>query len=137
MKCARSLVFLLLCYNLSAGEILLDSAMSKDEQRKTGVSKLSPTQKMELEAWLNRTFTLKAPETQQATSLSLSLNIDNGKKIQLSDNSLWEIAPADVAKSAVWITPFPVAIEPSGDLDYPFLITNKTTGNSVKARKVG
>lgn len=137
MKWSLYIALLLLCYSLSAGEILLDSVMSKDEQLKTGVNTLSPTQKMELEAWLSRTFTLKAPETPHAASLSLTLNIDNGKKIQLSDNTVWEIAPVDIARAAVWITPFPVAVEPSGDVSYPFRIINKTTGNSVQARKVG
>lgn len=137
MKPSLFLLFLCCCYHLLAGDILLDSVMSPEEQRSMGINKLSPLQKMQLENWLNNTFILKPSQTSTSKPLFLSLNIDNGKKIQLSDNSLWEIDPADVKTSIVWITPFPVVIQPSDSVDYPVLIINETTGNKVKAKKVG
>ncbi len=118
-------------------QIILDEVMSRDEQKKTGVATLSRTQKTALEAWLNQNFVLKSKEEApppQQSELSLSINIDNGQKIELSDNSLWEIAPSDVPTSAIWITPFPVKIIPSGDPDYPCSIVNLNSGVSVKAR---
>ena len=129
-------LFLFASSLLSAKQILLDDVMSREEQRKTGINKLSATQKIELEKWINETFVLKAQsEEKPQGSLYLSLNIDNGQKLQLSDNSVWEIAPGDVQKASAWITPFPIEISPSGDPSYPSLITNKTTGESVKARR--
>jgi hypothetical protein len=110
--------------------------MSKDEQKKTGVAALSRNQKIALEAWLNQNFALKSKEQVVSSELSLAINIDNGKKLQLSDNSLWEIAPSDVPTTSVWITPFPVKIESSDDPDYPCLIVNLNSGIRVKARNI-
>jgi hypothetical protein len=125
----------LFCSQLPA-QILLDEVMSRDEQQKTGVAKMSRTQKTALEAWLNKNFALKAQTEEHVSNLSLSINIDGGKKLELSDNSIWEIAPDDVQKSVVWITPFPVQISPSGDPDYPCLIINTNSGASVRARQI-
>jgi hypothetical protein len=109
--------------------------MTKEEQRKTGVYRLSFAQKVQLESWLNKNFISKIPEPVKGAALFLSINIANGRKIQLSDNSIWEIAPSDVSITAVWLTSFPVEINPSNDPEYPYLITNVNTGVSVKARK--
>ncbi len=115
--------------------IVLDTVMSEEEQKKTGITKLSFQEKLALEDWLNKTFVLKVQEEKPQTPLSLSINIDNGKKLLLSDNSVWEIAPDDLKTSAIWITPFPVKITPSNNPNYPFIITNTNSGMSVKARK--
>ncbi len=121
---------------LSAQEIFLDDVMSKEEQKKTGIYKLTPNQKIELERWINQTFVLKAPkETVSTQPLSLSINLDNGHKLQLSDNSIWEIAPGDVQRASAWITPFQVKLTRSQDPAYPYLITNPVSGDSVKARR--
>jgi hypothetical protein len=138
----RPLLFLslsgvaLMLSSLSAEQIILDDVMTRDEQQRTGVSKMSLKQKIELENWINRTFVLKNPAAEHQTALSMSININNGQKLQLSDESIWEIDPNDVPTAAVWITPFPVDLVPSKDADYPFLIVNKNTGVSVKARKI-
>lgn len=118
-------------------QIILDEVMTRDDQKKTGVANLSRNQKIALETWLNNTFILKPKEQAPppTAQLSLSINIDNGQKIELSDNSIWEIAPSDVPTAAVWITPFPVKITQSNDPDYPYLLVNINNGISVKARK--
>ena len=128
-------LFLLSALTLQA-QIILDQVMSKEEQKKTGVANLSANQKIALEAWLNQTFVLKQPDKTTNAQLSLSINIDNGQKLQLSDNSIWEVSPNDVPTAAIWITPFPIKISQSNDPDYPYLLVNTTTGQSVKARKV-
>lgn len=122
--------------SLNADQIVLDAVMTKEEQQKTGVDKLSFNQKVALEAWLNKNFILKAQEKTEEAQLFLSINIDNGKRLQLSDNSIWEIDPNDIPISSVWITPFPVKITPSNDPGYPSLIVNINSGVSVKAKKV-
>jgi hypothetical protein len=128
----------LLMTQLQAQDFILDDVMSRDDQRKTGVSTLTIGQKLALESWLNKNFVLKPKEQtpQPQPELSLSINIDNGQKLRLSDNSLWEIAPNDVQTAAVWITPFPVQIKSSGDPDYPCLLVNLNSGMSVKARPI-
>jgi hypothetical protein len=121
---------------LEAQPIVLDEVMSKEDQMKTGVADLSMKQKVALETWLNANFVLKSKEQPPPSELSLSINVDNGQKLQLSDNSLWEIAPNDIQTSAVWITPFPIKITPSHDPDYPCLLVNLNSGISVKARQI-
>lgn len=127
--------YLVLSSSLQA-QILLDQVMSKEEQQKTGVANLSVKQKIALEAWLNKNFVLKQPAKSSDEQLTLSINIDNGKKLQLSDNSLWEVSPEDISTAAIWITPFPIQISKSNDPDYPYLLVNKNTHTSVKARKI-
>jgi hypothetical protein len=119
--------------------------MSQEDQKKTGVANLSYKQKYYLENWINKTFVLKTEQTSpeapqkteeaEKTPLSLSINIDNGQKVELSDNSVWIIAPQDQAISANWLIPFPVTVTSNDDPNYPFTITNVNTGASVKARK--
>jgi hypothetical protein len=120
----------LLCAN-----IILDQAMNPEDQRKTGVIKLNRKQKLALESWLNDNFVSKEPSSKEEEPLSLSINIDNGQKLQLSDDSIWEVHPQDVDISAVWITPFPLEIEKSTNPTYPFLLKNTRTQMSVRARK--
>lgn len=129
------LALILTCAKLQSDQIILDNVMSKEEQRKTGVAKLSFKQKIELESWLNKTFVLKEKSPGTTAPLSLSINIDRGAKLQLSDNSIWLIAPTDRQISSIWLTPFPVKIIPSGDPDYPFRIINLDTEESVRAKK--
>lgn len=136
MRFATLLCTVLCSITLQADIILIDSVMPKDEQIKTGVASLSPTQKIALEHWINNTFTLKTASTTTTTPLTLSINIDNGKKLELSDNSIWEIAPADISTAAVWITPFTIEITHSNDPNYPYLLTNKLSHASVKAKKI-
>jgi hypothetical protein len=130
-----SIVGLLISTSVHASQILLDQVMSREDQKKTGVANLTRNQKIALEAWLNDNFVLKTKEPTPTVQLSLSINIDNGQKLELSDNSVWEVSPDDVQTASVWITPFPVKITPSNDPEYPFLIVNMNTGISVKARK--
>jgi hypothetical protein len=133
------LTTLVLVFSQLQAQIVLDEVMSRDDQKKTGVANLSRMQKIALEAWLNQNFVLKSKEqatSPQESELSLSININNGQKLELSDNSFWEIAPNDVPTSAIWITPFPVKITSSGDPDYPCLIVNLNSGVSVKARPI-
>lgn len=118
------------------GVIVLDEVMSPDEQQQTGVANLSRDQKLALEAWLNQNFIPKEEEAQPLTQLSLSINIDSGQKIELSDDSLWEISPDDVPTAATWLTPIPIKLTPSNNPDYPMLLVNTNTGVAIKARKV-
>jgi hypothetical protein len=122
-----------LCLNLYA-DISLDSSMTREQQQSTGISTLSPEQKKALESWLNSNFQPK--QTKAAETLYLSENIENGKQIRLSNNALYEIAPQDRVHTALWITPFPITIEKSGDPSYPDKLTNGYSQTSVKAKLV-
>jgi hypothetical protein len=107
--------------------------MTSEEQQKTGVSQLTPVQKKALEEWLDNHC---SAQSAQNTALYLSVNIDSGKRLELSDGSIYEVAPGDTGQTSLWITPFPIRIESSTDPDYPLRLVNINSGSSVKARKL-
>jgi len=77
------------------------------------------------------------PEKNQTQSqLYLSLNVDSGSRLQFSDGSTYEIAPADQVYSSSWLSPFPVMMEKSGNSEYPVKITNLQTKTSVNAKPI-
>ncbi|MEN9343612.1 MAG: hypothetical protein RLZZ453_399 [Chlamydiota bacterium] len=117
-------------------DFLLDDVMPKEIQIKTGVYNLNTAQKEALESWLNQTFVLKTTPSQTTHPLSVLINIDNGQRLQLSDNSIWQIAPSDVKTAALWITPVPITIKNSSDPNYPYLLVNTLSNHSVKAKKL-
>lgn len=116
---------------------LLDDVMTREEQHRCGIDKLNAKQKMALENWLNANFDMKSGEEAVATrQVDLSVNVNNGKMLRMVDGSLYEIHPSDVVYTALWITPFPLKITETDDLDYPYKITNTNTGRTVRAREV-
>lgn len=117
------------------GMIHLDDIMTPDEQQKTGISQLTNEQKQALESWINETFVLKT-KSLDSTALSLQQNIQNGSQLELSDGSIYAIAPSDQPKTSLWLTPISIKIGPSGDLQYPTLLTNSLTGEGVKAKQI-
>jgi hypothetical protein len=112
----------------------LDSMMSSKDKKNTGYDSLTPEEKKNLNRWISEHFS-SHPDPIGSIPLSLSINIDNGRKLQLSDGSFWEIDPVDQKTSSVWLTPFPLEITPSDSKTYPFTIQNLTSQESVKARK--
>lgn len=126
------------------GQIILDDVMSKQEQKEMGISRLTYQQKLKLEAWLNEHCMMKptpsegtceAPK-EETQELTVSLNIQGGRRLQLSDGSLWEIAPNDIPNASFWVLPIPVKIAPSNDVKFPNLLINQQTGISVRARQI-
>lgn len=135
---AISALTLFLIATLNSGKLLamirLNDIMTADDQKKTGIYNLSPTQKDQLELWINDKFTLKTVQTTPAPTLEQ--NLRNGSELKLSDGSSFIIAPSDQAKASSWITPIAIKISLSGDPLFPVLLTNMLTGASVKAKQV-
>ncbi|MFI5333986.1 MAG: hypothetical protein ACHQT8_02320 [Chlamydiales bacterium] len=126
---------ILLCVAVSAplaAVVDLDQMMSPDDKKNTGFSSLTPSQKSALEIWIDQHFIVKSQKKQ----LSLSLNINGGKRLLLSDHSLYEIAPSDVATASAWLSPSIIDVVPSGDPNYPDKLLNNDTGVGVKAKRV-
>ena len=113
----------------------LDTLMTPQEKTATGVANLTSTQKSALENWIDKNYTKKA-STPEQKRIFLSLNINEGQKLLLSDQSLYEISPDDVNTAGGWLTPVRIEIAPSGDPQYPVFLTNTDSGSKVKARKV-
>ena len=114
----------------------INDMMSIEDQNKTGVIKLNQKQKMELAKWLveHRYYEDIASE-QELHALTVSLNVYDGKIIQLSDNSVWEIAPDDLVISQTWLSSIPIKITDTSNPDYPYLLTNLRNNQSIKAKK--
>ncbi len=141
-SCYATLFICLLMTCPCLARIFLDDAMSPEEQKKTGVAELSYPQRLALEQWLNDNFVAKAPEEEKKINtnpLYLSQNIDNGKTLMLTDDSVWEVKPEDRSVSESWLTPFPLSITDNTDPDkttYPKKISNSNTNTSVKVRMI-
>lgn len=90
--------------------------------------------------WISLFLLLFAPlicqEIDDEDQLYLSLNMADGERLELSDGSTYEIAPADRIYSAYWITPFPIMLSESGDPDYPVKIINMNTGTFVRGKQI-
>jgi hypothetical protein len=123
---------LLLAVSPLVAQVKLDQLMSQDDQQKTGVVNLDASQKSALESWIDQNFTPK-PKNEKK-SLSLALNLNGGKKLLLSDHSLYEVAPSDVSISSAWLSPIDIQIVPSEDPNYPVRLINTDTGVGVKAK---
>jgi len=128
--------FLIFPTHSTFGGLSLNEMMTPEEQKRTGVNNLNATQKKALEAWLREHFLLKEESKLQEKPLMLSLNIENGAKLELTDGSVYEIDPEDRIYSSLWITPFKISLSESGDAEYPVRITNLQTGTSVSGRHV-
>ena len=71
-----------------------------------------------------------------AKRIYLTENLYGGKNLRFSDGSLYEIAPQDMDKTSLWLTPFDVQIAESSDPAYPYTLTNPFTQQTVKAKLV-
>lgn len=76
------------------------------------------------------------PKLREGQILRVSLNIKDGKFIQLSDNSVWKVHPTNVEVAGSWLTPARIDISKSGDSDYPCKLTNMQTYSSISARRL-
>lgn len=139
----RSFLLLLFTYTLciyaDPNIPSINDLMSIEDQQRTGVIKLSQKQKMELATWITehcyRSPKCTSPENASSTShLSISLNVYNGKILQLSDNSVWEVAPEDRTISQGWLNSVPLKLSSSGDQKYPYMLTNTQNHTSIKVR---
>lgn len=111
----------------------LTEMMSLEDQKKTGVIRLKLHERQELAKWL---FNHGCKDSTSASnqSLTVSININGGAKLKLSDGSMWQVSPSDQNISSSWLSAIPIKIYPSGDQDFPKLLVNTSTKQSVKAK---
>jgi hypothetical protein len=67
--------------------------------------------------------------------LTISEIVADGSYVILSDNSIWAIAPFDTYISAEWLTPAEITIKPSNHPQYPYLLYNHLSQDTIYARK--
>lgn len=138
----------------------LDQQMSLQDKQQTGVVNLTLKQRQALASWIDKHYTpigqsplpqqpqapqqppsqmMQQPSMQQNTpnqSLSLTINLNNGAELILSDATRWQIHPQDVVISSVWIAPSALSVAAGTDPSYPFVITNLSSKQSVRAKQV-
>jgi hypothetical protein len=115
-----------------------EQQMSIEEQKQTGVYCLTPAQRSALENWIEKHCQLHCAEQRSAPTKGLSLytNLDGGKRLELSDGNIYEVAPEDLAVSSSWVTPFPIKVESGSDPHYPLELTNIQTGRTIRVRRI-
>lgn len=118
------------------GDYNLDSLMTKDEKKETGYNSLTAKQKKTLNAWISQHFSL-IEQDEEKEEISLSVNLQSGSQLILSNGSKWEVDPKDRKLSSLWLTPFPIKIVPSSSSEYPFLLVNLyDTNEKVQAKRL-
>src|SRR5579872_3365200 len=120
---------------LLAAVIAFDSNMSQEEKEKTGVVKLTIPERAALQEWIEEHHSKKLVSQNKKGEPILQEVLKGGRYVRLTDNSLWEIDPADRPITQAWITPNEIKVVQNGSGDYPFSLTNGLTGSTVKARK--
>lgn len=110
----------------------LDQYIPRPTQRKYGLNLLSLEKRNQIAEWL-KAENVKPPTTM--TSL-LSLNIDNGRYVQLDDGSVWEIAPSMLTTSQGWLSSVQIEVSQTGKDAYPYRLYNTATKDFVYAKRV-
>lgn len=114
----------------------INDLMTIEDQNKTGVIRLTQNQKRELAKWLVAHGYYEDQKTYEVLSgPKVSLNVYGGKIIQLSDNTVWEIAPEDIKISETWLNSIPIKVTKTTNPNYPYLLINLLNKVSVKAKK--
>ena len=111
-------------------------AMSEEELKQTGLSKLSLEERVQLREWIEDHCSKKVVVQNKTARPVLQEVLKGGKYVRLSDHSLWEIDPQDTPITQSWITVTEIKAKESGNQEYPYTLTNNLTGSVVKARRV-
>ena len=104
--------------------------MTKTEQDRTGVSKLSAQEKAALEEWLTD-FVISIAAQKSNVYLGIGQEhwvketIDSGAFIRLEDNSLWEISPIDIINTILWLPIDNVIVIESTNPLYPYKLVGE------------
>ncbi|NDD57767.1 MAG: hypothetical protein EBZ47_00735 [Chlamydiae bacterium] len=136
----------------------LESQMTLQEKQQTGVVNLSKKQRLALAAWIDENYVPKSqsPSLQEELSLqpnppmtqysfgttdavgqlSISMNLQGGQQLVLSDSTRWQIQPQDVGITSLWLSPAPITLRQGTDTNYPFILTNLYSNQSVRAKQI-
>jgi hypothetical protein len=119
----------------SFADMTLDDRMTKEDQVRTGIYNLNRRQKEALETWMNQhCATPASAHPAPKADLYLSIILNGGQQVKLSDGSTWDVAPSDVEDASVWINSGALTITSSGNASYPYLITDPVSGIKIQVR---
>jgi hypothetical protein len=120
----------------------IDSMMTEDTANKTGIYKLTPSEKNELKIWIDQNYLPIERQTQSRYTTNyrqypvISEVTSNGNFIMLDDKTTWQIYPSDTPVTSGWLIPVPIIVEYEGNGEYPYTLKNTVTESKVRARKV-
>jgi hypothetical protein len=120
---------------------VLDTEMSQEDKKNTGINKLSSSEKAALQQWIDANYQKKSSDSlsgsQQIKGLypTLSENLMKSQYLRLSDGTLWNVRPEDVPIAQAWITPVEIVVSQSSNPFFPYKLTNQVSGTSILARK--
>jgi len=126
----------------------LDKIMTKEDQKETGVSKLSPKERAALEEWLTRFAVAVATEVTKKSGGAgrsggyvgvgrkhwVKEKIDSGAFIKLEDGSLWQISAIDKINTMLWLPTDNVVVIESKNPQYPYKLVGER--DAAEARLV-
>jgi hypothetical protein len=69
-------------------------------------------------------------------TLTLSLNLNHGALLELSDGSRWTIQDEDIPITALWLVPMEIIVQQTTTQTYPYQLNNVATSQKVQAKKV-
>ena len=118
--------FVVFAANTPKKILSFNEIMTKTEQNRTGVSKLSTNERVALEEWLtNFVIGIAARKTNIYLGVGqehwVTETIGSGAFIRLEDDSLWEISPIDRINTMLWLP-----------IDYVIVIKNTNALYSYK-----
>ena len=108
----------------------LNKIMTKTEQDRTGVSKLSAKEKAALEEWLTDfVIGIAAQKSNVYPGVGqehwVKETVDSGAFIRLEDNSLWEISPIDTINTILWLPIDNIIVIESTNALYPYKLVGE------------
>jgi len=120
-------------------KLALDKLMTKEEQKASGIPKLSEQERAVLEEWLTRFAITVATEAanKSASSAKPGAYVDVGRKhwvsekigggafIKLEDGSMWQISPLDKINTALWLPTDNVVVVETGSVQYPYKLVGE------------
>lgn len=126
----------------------LDAVMSRADQDRTGVSKLSPKERAAFEQWLTDFAITVATKTAADAAAApkaaaypaighkrwVKSKADGGKFIKLEDGSLWEVSPIDKINTMLWLPLDDVVVVESKNPLYPYKLVGER--DAAEARLV-
>lgn len=137
-----ALVFgaLVFAANAPKQKLALDKLMTKEEQKATGVSKLSVQEWAALEDWLTRFAMAVATEVAKKSGTYagvgqkhwVSKKIDSGAFVKLEDGSLWQISPIDKINTMPWLPTDTVVVIESRNPQYPYKLVGERDAAEAK-----
>lgn len=162
MFCDRRILLMLLCILLLAvpsfsqqeKRLDLDKFMTPEEQKRTGIARLSTSERIALEKWLYKWTTdvvRRVVQRQTETSKSItttrsylgvgaghwvSKTLDGGQYVELEDGSLWEISPLDRINTALWLVTEEITVIESSNPFYRYKLINTDSSDSAEAKLI-